>query len=91
METVVLCCYDQNAERIGDWLASTSASIGGACRLIAAIRLIEPDTDGFESLAAKYKICVKTGVDGISYYNYALMPAQARYWLDELKSRGYLR
>lgn len=90
-DTVVLCCYDRSAERIGEWLSQASAVIDGTCRLVAAIRLIEPDTDGLESLTAKHEACVKAGVDGISFYNYALMPAEARHWLQGLELNKYLR
>src|SRR5690606_12003163 len=79
----ILCCYDMTPEAVGEVVRTGRAILGSEKFLGLALRVFYPEVDGPAILAARVKNAVDAGVDGVNFYNYALIPAKRLDWVPE--------
>lgn len=78
---LILCCYDATLERIERDVARARALLGPERLLTAGFRLFYPETDGPAILGDRVRAATKAGCDGLSFYNYGLVPAPRLDWV----------
>jgi hypothetical protein len=73
--------YRDTPQRFADVLARYREAVGSDARLSVALRPLLPDCQDADNLAAKLQIAAESGVEGIEFYHYAMMPLNRLEWI----------
>ena len=78
---VILCAYDMKPAEAAAMLQAARAVVGPAKYLGAAFRLFYPEMSDAAALARRTRAAVASGCDGLSFYNYGLVPEARLDWV----------
>ncbi|UDF31482.1 UNVERIFIED_ORG: hypothetical protein LHK14_09200 [Roseateles sp. XES5] len=77
----ILCCYDMTPDAVGAVIRKGRAILGPGKFLGLGLRVFYPEVDGPEILTARVKSAVDADADGVTFYNYGLIPAKRLDWV----------
>lgn len=78
---LLLCAYDMEPGRVGEFIAAGRAALGPDKFLGAGLRVFYPEVTGADALTGKVLAAKAAGADGINFYNYGLIPASRLDWV----------
>mgnify|MGYP005810939859 CR=1 FL=1 len=77
---IVLCAYDSNAEQVARKVSRAKPMVQKS-NLCVGLRLFYPETPSAEELRNRVQAALSSGADGISFYNYGLIPEKRLQWI----------
>ncbi|MEZ2222711.1 hypothetical protein [Rhizobium sp. RCC_161_2] len=77
----ILCCYFMAPDAVADVMESGRAALGPDKYLGAGFRVFYPEVPSASDIAARTKVAVDAGADGVNFYNYGLIPAKRLDWV----------
>ena len=77
----ILCCYDMDAQEVGEVITTGRQALGPEKYLGLGCRLFYPEFGSGAELAERTRAAIAAGADGINFYNYGLIPAKRLDWV----------
>jgi hypothetical protein len=77
----ILCAYSAPPRAIAALIEEGRRALGPDKYLGVGLRLFYPETPGAAELAARASAAVQAGADGVSFYNYGLIPEPRLAWV----------
>ena len=85
---VILCAYDMTVGAVSDLLRAGREAVGSDRHLGTGFRIMFPEMASGADLTARVEAAVLSGVDGINFYNYGLIPRPRLDWIAQANLRG---
>jgi len=88
LDGLILCAYDLAPEAVGELARRGRERIGPDRFLGIGYRLFFPEMTSADELSARVAAACAEGVDGLSFYNYGLVPAPRLDWISAALRRS---